>query len=99
MNSVAMTVRELKSQFQDFEWYETSPKILETIEAYIQTHDIKTDPMLDIGAGRGNVLMKLGTGSKYAIEKSQLHINAMPRSINIIETQFEEQSLIDKRLG
>lgn len=36
--------------------------------------------------------------SKYAIEKSKLLIDAMPKDIFIVGTDFEQQSLIDKKM-
>jgi hypothetical protein len=97
--SVAMTVRKLKQHDQDYEYYPTSPSMIATIKAYIEKHDLKTDSVLDLGAGDGRIVTELSTGVKYAIEKSQIHINAMPRDINIIGTDFEDQSLIDKKVS
>lgn len=65
--------------------------------------------LLDIGAGTGNIFHIIETQllqpeklptfiTKFAIEKSEILINAMPKDIIVIGTDFEKQTLIDKRV-
>ncbi len=61
--------------------------------------------VLDVGAGDGRILQRLdkvlaGLGMDavglYAIEKSTVHLNNMPKDIVVIGTDFMEQTLVDK---
>jgi len=75
------------------------------------SNEIENFSMLDIGAGNSNVfkvfdeLLPLPKDERYkthidkfAIEKSEMLITAMPDDIIIIGTDFEKQTLIDKKV-
>jgi hypothetical protein len=62
--------------------------------------------ILDIGAGDGRALQALAAAAEaadtsckvecYAIEKAVVHLRNMPKTITVIGTEFEQQTLIDK---
>lgn len=91
-----------KTENQDFEWYPTTKEILEVIKRDIRFNfsiyrDEKTKvSILDVGAGDGRSLQYLTDGNQYAIEKSTTLLNALPKSIFVLGTEFEQQTLIDK---
>jgi Domain of unknown function (DUF4942) len=87
-------VLEIKQFDVDFEWYPTTQLIMSSIKEKIQPND----SVLDVGAGDGRVLAELTEGNKYAIEKSKPLIAAMPSDVFIIGTEFDEQTLLDKRV-
>lgn len=102
--SVPATVKRLKEEQQDFEWYPTTDEILRRIQRdlpkpYAREGDpIYSGSLLDIGAGDARVLNALTTGDKYAIEKSRVLIERYPADIFIIGTDFLQQTLIDKQV-
>lgn len=86
---------------QDFEWYPTTDEILNTIKADIEKEWYDApESILDCGAGDGRALEALGTprASLYAIEKSKPLLNAMDKKIFIVGTDFEHQTLLDKKV-
>lgn len=92
---------ELKQNGQDFEWYPTTNEIIECMGKNIDGYSI-----LDIGAGNGQVFkilndfrksIKENTLKCYAIEKSQILINQLPSNVFVIGTDFNQQTLIDKK--
>lgn len=94
-------VKQIKQADQDFEWFPTTPEILEVIKADIDAmvDDLILDQnpsILDCGAGDGRSLMFLTKGKRYAIEKSRPLLTAMDRSIFIIGADFHQQTLMDK---
>jgi len=96
----------IKEAEQDLEWYPTTREIISVIcKDLTRTENDKTYSLLDIGAGDGNIFKmidEIAPGiieEKYAIEKSELLINAMDKDIFIIGTDFHEQTLIDKEVG
>lgn len=95
--SVSARIEALKSAGQDMEWYPTDHSMLKTINEFIDKHNLKTESVIDVGAGDGRVLSNIDAKNRYAIEKSSIHIQAMPPEISVIGTAFEEQSLIDKQ--
>ena len=88
-------VDEIKMQDQDFEWYPTTQEILDTIRNDMDEEHLS---VLDIGAGDGRSLQALTNGKRYAIEKSKPLIQAMDKSVFIVGTDFEQQTLIDKKV-
>jgi len=94
-------LNEIKENNQDFEWYPTTKEIIQRICNDIKDRHIG---LLDIGAGNGNVFKLFDEISsdiiseKYAIEKSNILINNMDKDIFIIGTDFNEQTLIDKKV-
>lgn len=108
---------DLKSNDQDFEWYPTTERMIETVSYKCATlYATEGFSLLDIGAGDGRVLDMMdknhrritrserdpegyGVPFKYAIEKSPLLIQAMPDDVTIVGTDFQQQTLIDKKVG
>lgn len=96
-------LEEVKDAGQDFEWYPTTREIVSKVGKDIRTrHERSGVSLLDIGAGNGSVFALFGEidpeliSTKYAIEKSEVLINAMDKDIFVIGTDFNEQTLIDK---
>lgn len=99
--STQQLLAEVKQANQDFEWYPTTDEIIEVIN-----NDIKNDyhfdkpSILDCGAGDGRVLKAIEHASRrYAIEKSKPLLDALDRDIFVVGTDFEEQTLIDKKVS
>ena len=104
-------VVDLKNEGQDFEWYPTTSEMIETVTRKISSLFDSSFSLLDIGAGDGRVIDMIdkahrkaskdscrGVSSKYAVEKSQLLIQAMPADVCIVGTDFLQQTLIDKKV-
>jgi hypothetical protein len=86
----------LKENNQDFEFYPTTQKMVDIIKENVG-HLLKCSNILDIGAGNGNFFTKLDLPcQKFAIEKSQILIDAMPNDVIVIGSDFHEQTLFDK---
>lgn len=106
MSNTSITIQQLKSENQDYEWYPTTKEILQAIACDIKSnrHDNDIMSILDIGAGDGSSLntmadiLKGKTIIKYAIEKSEILISKMNPDIYIIGTDFNNQTLIDKQV-
>jgi hypothetical protein len=103
-SSTSALVRHLKENFEDFEWYPTTPEIADCIKAdmlqYSNDRDNNGMPncsVLDIGAGTGSLLTRLTSGPKFAIELSRTLVQQMPADIFVIGSDFNSQSLVDKR--
>jgi hypothetical protein len=146
--STAATLRkveQLKDRGEDFEWFPTDQKMIDTIAKdiddthYSDRYSSREGDLLDIGAGDGRVLLGIkkwfyrrnadvhhrwrtedkepiteeqlerlreeSTDSGwfradlFAIEKSSVHLQAMPKTITVIGTDFMEQTLVDKPMG
>lgn len=93
-------VADIKQCGQDFEWYPTTDEILQTIKTDMDD-EVKSDypSVLDCGAGDGRALMVLTSGDRYAIEKSKPLLNILDRNIFVVGTEFDEQTLIDKKVN
>lgn len=99
MTSALNVVETLKEEHQDFEWYPTTPGMLNIIKKDVEARDDHKAPsVLDCGAGDGRALIYLTKGDRYAIEKSYPLIDRMDASISIVGTEFNEQTLIDKKV-
>jgi len=84
----------LKENNQDYEFYPTTQKMVDIIKENV---NLQHSYILDIGAGNGNFFTKLNLScTKFAIEKSQILIDAMPSDIIVIGSDFHEQTLFDK---
>lgn len=84
---------------EDFEFYPTTDAIIETIKLDMaKSRSFDQVSMLDCGAGDGRVLEALTKGRKYAIEKSRPLLNALDKNIFVVGTDFEQQSLLDKKV-
>lgn len=70
-------------------------------------YDNNSGGFMDVGAGDGRVLVKVRDYLRdnagrcpiddlFAIEKSTVHLTAMPKEVVIIGTDFTEQTLVDK---
>jgi hypothetical protein len=113
--STPALVAKLKQADEDHEWYPTTDDIINTIADDIRKFDgqhNQHDSILDIGAGDGRVLTRISdrlTSNEknmynvhlglYAIEKSRVHLNNLPKDIVVIGTDFHEQTLVDKRMA
>lgn len=98
MNTSAL-IQKIKANDQDFEWYPSTDEIINSIkEDLIETRDNNYVSILDVGAGDGRVLSALTEGKKYAIEKSEILVNAMGADIFVVGTDLFQQTLIDKRV-
>jgi hypothetical protein len=110
--STASTVQALKAFNEDFEWYPTTAEIITKVADDINEitndhHWDKIKSVMDIGAGDGRVLKAIQESLKehsvpvecYAIEKAIHHLNNMPKDITVVGTDFEQQTLVDKRVS
>lgn len=111
-NNINDLIETLKEQGQDFEFYPTTEEIIDKIvPSILKCYDEErlyhyNFNILDIGAGNASVLGKIeekfnlknpnASLNKYAIEKSEILIEQMPRDITVIGTDFYETSLIEK---
>ena len=99
MSSALATVRTLKEEDQDFEWYPTTDEILATIKVRLDEDFYHNNPsILDIGAGDGRSLKALTDGSRYAVEKAKPLLELLPKDIFVVGTEFHELTLIDKKV-
>lgn len=94
--SISNTLQDLKASNEDYEWYPTTNEIIQVVNS--QTKHMKYLSILDIGAGDGRVLKALNFETKYAIEKSQILLNKMPKEIIPIGCDFMQNTLIDKNV-
>lgn len=115
--SVKRLVDELKSKGEDFEFYPTTDEQIDAVTSdlrdILKTYSFKTGrpvSILDVGAGDGNVLMKLKESldegvlmrsqsvSMFAIEKSFVHIMSYRgKGINLVGRDFYESNLLTKK--
>lgn len=88
------TIAALKESGQDFEWYPTTPEMINVVMGKLYKD---AESILDIGAGDGRTLIRFAekcTDAKlYAIEKSSVMIQKQPKEIIPIGTEFFEQNL------
>lgn len=92
MLSTHALVEKIKENNQDFEWFPTTDEIIDEIKNDIR--DMREFPyvsVLDVGAGDGRVLAALTDGKKYAIEKSEILVQAMPADVFVVGTDFFSQ--------
>jgi len=100
MGSALQLVKALKDNDEDFEWYPTTSEIIDVIKKDIEENNHDTHlSVLDCGSGDGRVLNALTKGKKYSIEKSRTLLNALNKSIFVVGTDFESQTLIDKKVS
>jgi hypothetical protein len=111
--SVHATVRALKENDEDFEWYPTTEEIIRKVSLdmlrELEDGYSRSTSVLDIGAGDGRVLTAIQAKLKthrdhlsvecFAIEKAIYHLSNMPKDITVIGTDFEQQTLVDKPVG
>lgn len=92
MKSTLQLVNEIKLDGSDYEFYPSTDAIVNCVKERLKGNET----VLDVGAGSGTVLTRLGTsGQWFAIEKSKPLITAMSKDILIVGTNLYEQSLID----
>ena len=89
-------IKQLKKAGQDYDFYPTTPEIIEILKHHIK----EGSSVLDVGAGRGDVLKALEdkAGDLFAIEKSEILLGQLPASVFIVGTDFHTQTLIDKQV-
>lgn len=96
-------ILDLKDNQEDYEFYPTTDEILKVITEDMIKEEF-SGSLLDIGAGNGKVLETLKASNVniqplYAIEKSAILRDQMPKDIFVIGTEMETQSLIDKKMS
>lgn len=101
-------LEEARASGEDFEWYPTTGAMLDAVARdlrgeFEERGEARTFSILDIGAGDGNALEVLcrltrNDGQRYAMEKARALVDALPRDVFVIGTDFHEQTLIDKRV-
>ena len=112
MTNTNQLVEQLKQVDQDFEWYPTTDKMLNTIIDDIMTEDTSIT-LLDIGCGTAklkrmledriestrdeNDRRRIYLNKYYGIEKSEILINQLPKDVYILGTDFYQTTLIDKK--
>lgn len=109
--STAQTVLALKANDEDYEFYPTTDEIIRQVIRNIEglmcsRRHKKINSIMDIGAGDGRVLKAiqaaLAVGHTfvecYAIEKAMFHLSNMPKDITVVGTDFEQQTLVDKKV-
>jgi len=109
MNTTLKMVETLKEQEQDFEWYPTTRGMIAAVCNNMRGRHNGGIAVLDVGAGDGRlfpIMDELFQGVKFApdivnrfaIEKAQALIQAMPADVCIVGTDFERDTLIDKKV-
>ncbi len=106
-----MLLQETIASNQDFEWYPTTDEIISAVAQHAKEITKRrishTKSILDVGAGDGRVLKVLAEALEdehgrrpdmLAIEKSTPLIDAMPKEIGIMGTDFHQQTLMDKKV-
>lgn len=98
--SATLLVKELKEKSQDFDYYPTTPEILDCVKNHM-TKILKgefdknfTPTVLDVGAGAGDALMFLTDGIRKAIEKSLILSERMDVSIFPAGTDFLQSNIM-----
>lgn len=102
-------INTLKSEKEDFEFYPTTNEIISHLirdiylikDKYLYSNKFNFSSFLDIGAGNGKVLKKIKDTFKvdiFAIEKSKTLVNLLNINSYIVGTDFNEQSIIDKKI-
>lgn len=90
-------VAELKENNQDFEFYPTTPEMLEIV-----CQHFKGGSILDIGCGTARLKQFLKEKGKepeyFGIEKSEILLNQLPADVYILGTDFNSCTLIDKKV-
>jgi 16S rRNA A1518/A1519 N6-dimethyltransferase RsmA/KsgA/DIM1 with predicted DNA glycosylase/AP lyase activity len=105
MNTLS-TIKNLRNQEEDFEWYPTTNEILESFEKDLETfmEDSRKRTyncsFLDIGAGDGKVLKRVKEKFKtnLFVEKSQFHNSNMDKDFCLMGTDFHKTTFIDKEV-
>ena len=95
------TVKILKENDQDFEWYPTTDEIINCVKKHINAQTYGGYSILDIGAGDGRVLKALASGRNaecYSIEKSEILRNKQDKEIIPLGCDFWDNTLIDKKV-
>ncbi|MEL0637654.1 DUF4942 domain-containing protein [Marinomonas sp. TI.3.20] len=105
-NIKTISIENLKYQREDFEFYPTSPSMIECVKKDMEAlfaspyfpdeNAAEHLSVLDCGAGDGNVLSQLTKGKKYAIELSRALIDQMNDDIFIVGTNFLNEPLFNK---
>ena len=107
------TLEEVKKAGEDFEWYPTSRKMIEMVSddltrcGSIRIMDVGAgngsffeilDSLKPTAVDKYDRIKDYREYKKYAIEKSQVLINAMPSDIFIVGTDFHQQVFMDKKM-
>ncbi len=106
-------INELKAYQEDNEYYPTTNEIIEALHLDLVKNVSGGYSILDCGAGNGKVLTELKTlgkkhtpqygsptcpGSCYAIEKSQILLESLPKDIFVVGTDMWSNTIIDKQV-
>lgn len=94
MTHFSSTLAAVQSAGEDFEWYPTTDRMLDVVARRIP---VDAESIMDIGAGDGRVLRKLGercpNAKLYAIEKSLTLLQSQPENVIPVGTDLLEQNL------
>jgi hypothetical protein len=85
----------VKNAGEDFEWYPTTDRMIDAVARWM---DKSAKSLMDIGAGDGRVLLRLGAKCEqeptlYSIEKSCVLIETQPENVVPVGTDLFEQNL------
>jgi hypothetical protein len=108
MTSVPALVADLKERGEDFEFYPTTPEIINCVLRHMNDDEAPFKmwrrngfSVLDVGAGHGAFLRavkeKHEQADLFAIEKSDRLIAELVRFAKVIGTDFHEQALVTKK--
>jgi hypothetical protein len=93
--SFSATLRTVQEAGEDFEWYPTTDRMIDAVSRWL---DKTAGSIMDIGAGDGRVLRRMAARFElepqlYAIEKSNILIQAQPENVIPVGTDLFEQNL------
>jgi len=91
----ASLLQDVRAAGEDFEWYPTTDRMIDAVVRWI---DKTAKSVMDIGAGDGRVLRRLAAVFEhepqlFAIEKSNVLIQAQPENVIPVGTDLFEQNL------
>lgn len=100
------TIRELKENNEDHEWYPTTDKIIKAVISDVTTAGCvsRATSFLDVGAGDGRVMAafrdaeSLRVNSFYGIEKSPNHVARWDGDFTFIGGDFYESDVANKQM-
>ncbi len=94
MSLTNQLIMDLKQNNQDFEWYPTTDEMITAVARWIPED---ANSIMDIGAGDGRVLRRLGEkathANLYSIELSSILIQKQPKNIIPVGTDLFQQRL------
>lgn len=92
--SINQLILDLKSSNEDFEFYPTTDEMIKKVVHY----STENRTILDIGCGNAKLKSYFPNSDYFGIEKSKILINQLPSDVFIIGTDFDNCTLIDKKV-